>query len=340
MNPTTLFAILATAITFGVLAAVLWPLWRQRPLLLALSVLALTLPVLGLYRMVGTPAALAPPAQAEGPTDLRQALQQLRAALEQDPDQVEGWALLGRSLASLGEMEEASQAYARAVALAPDEPSLLVDAAEARALAHPQRRFDEQAVQWLRHALEVQPGHARGTWFLGVWQRQNGQAAEAAQTWEPLLATVDEATARSLRAQINEARAEAGLPALAGAEAAARGPGLDVRLRLDPQFATRAGLDGEATVFVIARIPGGPPMPVAVERHRLADLPLQLRLDDADSPMPTRKLSDLAEVEVLARVSASGSANRGQGDIESAPVRVKLPAGGPVELVLGTPAEP
>ena len=61
---------------------------------------------------------------------------------------------------------------------------------------------------------------------------------------------------------------------------------------------------------VIARAPDGPPMPVAVERHALQDLPLDLVLDDGDSAMPTAKLSALQEVEVFARISASGSANR------------------------------
>ena len=58
-------------------------------------------------------------------------------------------------------------------------------------------------------------------------------------------------------------------------------------------------------------------------------------LDDGDSPMPTRKLSQLREVDLVARLSESGVANRQDGDIESKPVRVALPAKGPVELVIG-----
>ena len=79
-------------------------------------------------------------------------------------------------------------------------------------------------------------------------------------------------------------------------------------------------------------------MPVAVEKHALGELPLQVTLDDADSPMPTQKLSALKEVEVLARISASGSAQRQPGDIETAPVRVALPAQEAVRLVLGAEA--
>lgn len=60
----------------------------------------------------------------------------------------------------------------------------------------------------------------------------------------------------------------------------------------------------------MAREPGGPPMPVAVQRHPVTALPLDIVLSDADSPMPTQPLSALASVEIVARVSRSGIAAR------------------------------
>ena len=176
--------------------------------------------------------------------------------------------------------------------------------------------------------------------LIGAGHEGAGQPAEAAKTWEPLLAQVDPATAATLRQQIDAARGEAGLPPLpaAAVEPAARtasANALMVKVALDPDFASRVRLRGETTVFVIARIPGGPPMPVAVEKHTLQELPLTLTLDDGDSPMPTQKLSALKEVELIARLSASGDPMRQEGDLESKPVRVSLPAAAPVELVLG-----
>src|SRR5690606_21486308 len=165
-------------------------------------------------------------------------------------------------------------------------------------------------------------------WFLGVWQRQEGQSAEAAETWEPLLVQVDAATAKTLRVQIDAARKDAGLPPLPAAPTgdAASTNALTVKVSLDPDFAARVRLRGDASVFGIARIPDGPPMPVAAEKHSLQDLPLTVTLDDADSPMSTQKLSSLKEVEVFARLSSSGEATRQDGDIDSKPVRVELPA--------------
>ena len=330
----TAFVAIAVALSLAVLAGVLWPLWRDSRALAVGGLLALGLATFALYRTTGTPAAINQVA-APAPT-LDEALADLRAELKRNPLLPEGWQLLGKTLASEGRLAESSEAFTEAVKHLPEDPNLLVEAAQARLYVAPDRRLDAQALAWVRHALAVQPGHERATWLLGIAQRQEGKPAEAARTWEPLLAQVDPATAATLRVQINAARAEAGQPPLA--EAAPTAPAanaLTVKVTLDPDFASRVRMRGDTTVYIIARLPGGAPMPVAAEKHALQDLPLTVTLDDADSPMPTQKLSALKEVEVFARLSASGDPSRQAGDIESAAVRVVLPARAPVDLVLG-----
>lgn len=327
------FIALAVLLVLAVLAWVLRPLWRQSPRFVLAAVALLGLATGSLYLLVGTPASLEPaPVQAQAPRNIDEAIGELRAALQRDPDQVEGWMLLGRALLGQEKYRDASDAFAHAVRLQPDHPEVLVSAAQARMLSAG-NQLDATAMAWLRQALRIQPDHQRARWFLGVAQRQAGQAADAAATWEPLLAQVDAATAASLREQIDAARAQAGQPPLASAPAAAAAPPLVVEVKLDPNAHVR--LRGDASVFVIARVPGGPPMPVAVEKHRLDELPLRVQLDDADSPMPTVRLSSLAEVEVLARISASGNAIPQDGDVSTPPLRVKLPAHSPVQLTLG-----
>ncbi|SDQ37524.1 cytochrome C biogenesis protein [Pseudoxanthomonas sp. CF125] len=332
------FIALAVLLSVAVLGGVLWPLWRDSRTLVLGGIAALGLATFALYRVTGTPASIEQ-AASEAPMSLDAAIAELRTELKRNPNQPEGWQLLGKTLASQGKMAESSEAFAQAVKLLPDDPNLLVEAAQARLYASSERKLDSQAIAWVKHALTQQPGHQRAIWLLGISQRQNGQPAEAAKTWEPLLSQVDPATAATLRKQIDAARAEAGLsPLPAAAEPATRTAGanaLTVKVALDPDFASRVRLRGDTTVFVIARIPGGPPMPVAVEKHSLQDLPLSLTLDDGDSPMPTQKLSALKEVELIARLSASGDPMRQEGDLESKPVRVSLPAAAPVELVLG-----
>ena len=113
-TPTALFAALATLATLGVLGWVLWPLAARRRLPWAAAVLALGVAVLALYRLVGTPAALQETARAT-PQSLEQAVTQLKDELQRNPNQPEGWALLARSQAALGNSAAARDSYARAV---------------------------------------------------------------------------------------------------------------------------------------------------------------------------------------------------------------------------------
>jgi cytochrome c-type biogenesis protein CcmH len=77
------------------------------------------------------------------------------------------------------------------------------------------------------------------------------------------------------------------------------------------------------TLFVFAREANGPPMPVAIVRATKKDLPFMFRLDDSNSMMPSRKLSDVGTVVVVARLSKSGKAMPESGDLEGMSEPVK-----------------
>lgn len=314
------FVVIGALLAVIVLAAVLRPLWRGRPVIGAALVASLVCTSALLYWLVGTPRAL-DPAQRAQPQTLAEAITRMESELERDPRQVEGWRLLARAYMAEGRAGAARDALARALEIAPDDPGLLTEAAQARALAADGRRFDADAVAMLRHALAVDPQHQRARWFLGIAQRQAGDSAQAAATWLPLLRQVDAATARSLFEQINLARADAGQEPLPSSELPAPVAGITVSVSVDPALAARYP-DG-AYLMVIARQPGGPPMPVAVEKLQPAAYPVTVTLDDGDSPMPTLRLSQVEAVELSARISATGQAAAQPGDMESAPVLVE-----------------
>jgi len=312
------FVIAGLVLAVLTLAYVLRPLWRTRRVAGIAVIFGLTLATAMTYLAIGTPAAL-DNAQREMPKTLEDAIAKLESELQRDPNQIEGWRLLGRAYIAQGNSAKAADALSHALKLSPDDPDLLAETAEMRALATPERRFDAEGVAMLRHALELQPMHQRSRWFLGIAQRQASQPAEAARTWEPLLAVVDAAAAAPLRAQIDAARAEAGLPplppaAVTASTAPAQG-GLKVKVSIAPALAAK--IPPNASLFVIARQSGGPPMPVAVEKLAATDFPRDVVLDDGDSPMPTMKLSQLDTVDVLARISASGNAMPQPGDLEA-----------------------
>ena len=77
------------------------------------------------------------------------------------------------------------------------------------------------------------------------------------------------------------------------------------------------------TLFVFARETDGPPMPVAIVRASKKDLPFTFRLDDTNSMMPSRKLSDVGTVVIVARLSKSGQAMPQSGDLEGMSQPVK-----------------
>lgn len=262
-GPLAVFVVIGGALTAIVLALLLQPLWRGKPVLPLTLAIALALATVALYRMVGTPAALDPVALASAvhsAETLPDAIAQMEAELQRNPGQPEGWRLLGRAYAASGQAIKARDAHARAASLAPGEPDVLVEAAEARALADPHRRFDAQAIALLERTLQLQPEHQRARWFLGIAQRQAGDPAQAARTWETLLPMVDPRTAASLRTQIDAARSEAGLAPLAPApeatpsDHALSNHAITVKVALDPEFAARVRLRGDASVFVIARV--------------------------------------------------------------------------------------
>lgn len=315
--------------------AVLWPLRARGRVGFLIACLSIGLASASLYLLVGDPRAAQAPG-APSLAELRDGVQALEQALEQEPQRADGWVLLGRSRGELGQFDAAAAAYGRAAALAPDDAGVLVEAAQARAQADPEKHFDDRALDWLQHALQVQPDAERAAWLLGIALRQRGRDAEAVAVWSALLPRLQPGAAAALEQQLAIARtaAGAGTPAAsAGAVQENATPLLSIRIALPPGF-DPAQWPRDAALFVLARAPGGPPMPVAVRRYPLQALPARVTLSDADSPMPTQPLSSHAQVEVLARLSRTGTASHAEGDLESEPVTVQMPQTGELELQL------
>jgi cytochrome c-type biogenesis protein CcmH len=111
----------------------------------ALGIAALLpMAAVAIYAAVGMPAAIDPARTAATPAgrvappnraELSAAADQLKARLQREPGHKEGWVLLGRALASLGRFAEAKEAYAEAIALAPQEPGLHAEFGEVLVLA-------------------------------------------------------------------------------------------------------------------------------------------------------------------------------------------------------------
>jgi cytochrome c-type biogenesis protein CcmH len=330
----TQFVLLASLLVLLAVGFAVASLWRQaRKLALAIAV-GLPLVAAGLYHLEGNPAALDPSSVA-APASIEEAVAQLEKRLADTPEDFEGQVLLGRSYMTLEKFGMARDAFARALKLRPDDSEVGVEYAEALLRTSADHRFPPEAGRLLEAAVARDPDNQRALFFLGTHYRQDDRPAEAAATWERLLPSLDPDTAAELRPQIDAARSAAGLPALpapAATTATDAAPGLDIEVAIDPALAAQAKPGDVLYVFARAVEGGGPPF--AVKRIEIGQLPLRLRLTDADSPMPAARLSTQKNVVLMARLSRSGDVRAASGDIEAAPVQVVVDAKATTRVVL------
>lgn len=296
---------------------------------LLLTVLLLPAAAIFTYAQVGRPQALDASArqltapEAGAGVDMDKAVAGLAAKLEKEPDDGQGWALLGRAYQSMQRPKEALDALRRAQQLLPDDPDLMAEYAQALVMSGGDT-FAGEPKKLLDRALSLQPDNQRALWLRGVAEYQAADYPASIATWNYLLGLLppDSPVSASVQTQIADARSKAGLPAAAraaapsssqpSAVATAEGPKLTVTVNIDPAIA--AQVEPSMTVFVFARALSGPPMPLAIQRLTVSQLPVTITLDDSNGMLPSMKLSDFPQVVVGARISRSGDPIARSGD--------------------------
>ncbi len=360
----TMFVAIGALLALLTLALLTWPLWRRssaaqgdaspKPLLFGVTGFVCAIAVAG-YAWLGTPKALdsaliaAAPAGNGGPVTSEQIeamVEGLNARLKDNPNDVEGWAMLGRSHMVLGRHAQAVPALQKAVALRGDDATLLTEYADALAVVN-SRNLDGEPSRLLAQALTIDPNYPKALLLSGMHAFQQKNYPKALQQWEKVLQLAPGGElAQQLQGVIAQARERAGgvaptaAASAAAAPKAAAAPGTSVSgtVTLAPALAAKARPDD--TVFVFARAAEGARMPLAILRKQVKDLPLAFTLDDSMAMSPAARLSSAPRVVVGARISASGQATPQPGDLQgfSAPV-VPGAAGLAIEItdVVATP---
>lgn len=141
--------------------------------------------------------------------DLSQVIPELKARLEANPEDEEGWALLGLSYYETGRYADAAEAYRRASELNPTLARYHSARGEALAVAST-GGFPDEAAAAFRRALELDPSDPRARYFLAVQKDMAGDHAAALDDWIALLRDTPpgapwEADLRRLIAQVSEA---------------------------------------------------------------------------------------------------------------------------------------
>jgi cytochrome c-type biogenesis protein CcmH len=302
-------------------------------------ILAIALPAAaaGLYAWLGNPAALDPvkrmgmtAEEADNRRKMIDLANKLAARMQEKPDDPKGWMMLGRAWQMLGRFPDSVRAYEKAVLLAPTDDELLLEYAEAAAMAQ-DGRLDGKALLAVLQVLERQPDNQKALAMAGSAALQNNDWKEAIGFLERLRRQIpgDSEFAKAVDAGIAEARAELAKPAGGGAAAA----GARVEGRVELAAALVGKSSPEDTVFIFARAAEGPRMPLAILRKRVRDLPAAFVLDDSMAMAPGMNLSTFPQVVVGARISRSGNATPQSGDLEGSSAPVKPGAAGVVVVI-------
>jgi cytochrome c-type biogenesis protein CcmH len=306
---------------------------------LAAFAIALPLGAVALYSQISNfpwdnPIAAAPAAAGHGEGDggsMEEVTRQLEARLAANPNDVEGWQMLGRTYLISGAVGKSVTAYEKANELTGGaDPVLQLDLAEALVLTD-DPAVQDRAKQVIDAALAADGNNGKALWYSGVIAIRAGDKETAKARWTKLLEQNPPDEIRQIVTQqlaelggaapamAAAAPADAGGPAMGGGmgagtdSPAATGRTIRIAVSVDPKIAGQ--LKPGTPLFVSARQPGVPGPPLAAVRLTSDVLPTTVVLSDANSMIEGRNLSSIDDVEIVARVAFGGTAVTASGDL-------------------------
>ena len=331
-------ALCLVAVLFGV-----WPAFKQTrrltPMVAGIAVFTVALSA-GLYNHVGEPNLPSGRGGGDDLPDMNVVMQALEARLQDDPDDANGWKMLGRSYMTMRQAGKAVTAYEKAMELEEGQQAqTLVDLALAILARDDAQVIDGRGAALIENALALEPNNQPALFYSGTAAASRGDTDLAASRWEILLGLNPPEEIRGILEQrVAEWRGQpvaavdpnSALPAdhpPIGESAAANGadeepaaampeadPNAVVTARVALADNALSAITTDANVFLIARDPQQPSPPIAVSRLRVSELPKVISLGDEQSMVAGRALSGFEEFELLARVSLSGSPAATAGD--------------------------
>lgn len=305
--------------TEGVAAPRVSKLGKPLPLLAAVLVPVLGL---GLYLHFGAADKVELTREfAQAPQSMEEMTQRLERAVAAQPDSAEGLYFLGRTYMAQERPADAAKMFERAANLAGRQPELLGQWAQAQYFADG-KKWSAKIQALTDEALKADPKEVTSLGLLGIAAFEGERYQEAIDYWNRLLAQLppDDNSRAALQGGIKRAaeRLEASGGKVAQAPVAAKAALLKVSVDLSSEL--RSKVQPGDSVFIFARATSGPPAPLAAKRLTVADLPVTVELGDADAMMPQLKLSNFAEVQLVARISRAGQPTAGEWVGRSGPL--------------------
>ena len=314
------FLVIAAVMAAVAASAVVLPLVRHRQsrVLGALAGIIIIGAAAGLYPLWSNWNwhAAAQSQAAAGP-DVAAMVAKLEKHLQDEPDDLKGWLMLGRSYLALNRLDDAIVAYDHARRLDAKSPEAAMGLGEAMSV-RAGGEVTPPAAQLFEEALSEAPGNPQALLYGGFAAASRGDRALARSRWEtlksmhppPQIVQMLDARIAELGELPGTNASSAGTSTSAGGLSAAE---VTVNISIAPALKSR--LVSEAPLFVFAREPGSKGPPLAAKRLTSSAIGTQVHLSAADSMLPGRELSNGQQVSVIARVSFSGKPVPSAGDL-------------------------
>jgi len=280
--------------------------------------IALGLPLMSLflYGMLGEPQALAKEelvrSNQKTADNVANMVNQLLERLKKQPDDLEGWMMLGRSYIYMQQYQNAADVFAELNKRKPNDPAVMLHYADALAMARNGQMAGEPA-ELVFQALKLLPEDHTALWLAGMAKAEAGDFAQAIGYWQKLsgLLPADNESQQQLQKMIQMAEAEQQKPQ--GAASSAGSVDIQVKVVMDDALKTK--VEPQHTVFIYAQAISGPKMPLAIIRKQVSDLPASVVLNDSVAMQPQTHLADLKQLRIVARISKTGNAMSQPGDL-------------------------
>lgn len=251
--------------------------------------------------------AAVPAEEAMPPVAANTELDVLKARADADPNDGEAWLALAQAYRRGRDFASAGAAFEKARVLLPANADLLADYADALAAAQG-RRLDGEPAGLIEATLRLDTEHPKALWLAATAALQQGDIARAKAHWRHLQRLLPEGSPDRSIIDRNLAALDDDTADTSPIKAAL------IRGRVDISPELRARVSADDTVFIFARAVNGPPMPLAVLRKQVRDLPFDFSLDDSLAMQPQLKLSGFDQVMLGARVSHSGTVTQQPGE--------------------------
>ena len=294
---------------------------------------------LGDFQNIGNVESANPHAGMDAAQIMAQRVQMMEAQVKAEPENSQAWFTLGHAYVSANQYDKAIAAFDKVIALVGKQAELLGPKATAMYYKAGQQMTPQiQAI--IDESLAMDAQDPSTLLLVGMDAFFAADYKRAIASWQAILdsdRTDVDRTALMNAIETANLRMQSETAGMPDDDAhkqvkASSVKSVNITISISAELAAKAG--PEDTIFIFARATEGPKVPLAATKVSAKSFPITVTLDDSSGMSGDTKLSDAANVEVIAVLSKHGNIKPQTGDIQGKINTVAV--GGSASLVLDT----